>query len=137
MKVIIQGHEYDFDSLGTMTLFDSLELQKQTGMSVQEFADRGQLLAAAAAEAEAAEVQLEPDGDMLLLLAIMIWLVRRRAGERLTLEQATDFPMSDLQIIPDEASPADPPVPGPAGDPDAGAPAPGSPQTSSPMSAPA
>jgi hypothetical protein len=45
----------------------------------------------------ATERKSDPDGPWLL--AVTIWIARRKAGERLTFEEAIDFPMADLHFI--------------------------------------
>ena len=41
-------------------------------------------------------------GSGVIALAGLIWLTRRKAGETLTLEEATDFPLEELEFIDDE-----------------------------------
>ena len=35
----------------------------------------------------------------------MIWLSRRKAGERLTFEEACDFPLEELEFVDDDPEP--------------------------------
>lgn len=41
--------------------------------------------------------------DALLLTGVTIWAARRSAGEDVTLEQAVDFPLAQLQFLPSTA----------------------------------
>ena len=112
MKIRISGVDYDAAALGRLSLFDILELKRQTGLSVDEM--------------QAAFAEVDPDNpesamrseDPLVAFGATIWLARRKAGERLTFEEACDFPLDELEFIaepgdvPDEA-PVDPPSPSP------------------------
>lgn len=108
MKVILGGTEYDLESVGRLTLWDGMELKKQTGITLNEFMER-------ASKFTGEESPTEYDDETLLMVGIMVWMARRRAGENLTLEQACDFPINELEIRPDE-----PPDPQPAIPPDGG-----------------
>lgn len=98
MKFIISGTEYGTASLSKLTLWDTIELQKQTGMNMDAFGAR----------IEAMEQAGEPDMEVI---GILVWLARRRAGEALTLEAACDFPLDELEtILEDGDEPVDPQV---------------------------
>lgn len=53
------------------------------------------------------------DKDGFRALMIVIWLARRHAGEPLSLEEATNFPISDLEMVEEEVpeAVADPKAP--------------------------
>ena len=103
MKIKIQGTEYDVATLNKLSLFDLLELKKQTGLSVD---DLQQTLA------DSDGASLMGSGDGLLVVGSLIWLTRRKAGEALTFEQACDFPLDALEFIEEESDqPAAPPDP--------------------------
>jgi hypothetical protein len=113
MKIRISGVEYNAALLGQLTLFDILELKRQTGLSVDEL--------------QSAFADVDPDNpeaamrseDTLVGFGAVIWLARRKAGERLTFEQACDFPLDQLEFVAepgdglDDAEPVDPPSPRP------------------------
>jgi len=94
VKIIISGHEYSMATISKLTLWDTIELEKQTGLTVDDFSKRMEVMAAA---------QEDPTipADMFVI-GILVWLTRRKAGENLTLEQACDFPLDDMQVIEDE-----------------------------------
>ena len=102
MKIKIESVEYDVAELGRLSLLDLLELKKQTGMDV----DR---LQAVFADAQPDEGEGDPRNilateDGLVAFGALIWLSRRKAGEReLTFEAACDFPLESLEFIEDEA----------------------------------
>ncbi len=102
MKIVIQGTKYDVAEIGRLSLLDLMELKKQSGMSVEDMT--GPL-----ESAEGNSLIDTYEGNMAL--AALIWLTRRKAGERdLTFEQACDFPLDELDVVPDELEeePADP-----------------------------
>lgn len=110
MKIEIAGTEYPVDALGRLSLFDLLELKKQTGMNID------QMQAALTAGAENPDDQassLLGSAEGLTALGALIWLTRRKAGESLTFEQACDFPLDEMSFIDEpgdepETEPADP-----------------------------
>ncbi len=100
MKFVIAGRDYDVASLGKVSLFDLLELKKSTGIDLDtmqqrltEFDDR---------EKFPRPEMVMGSADHLLALGALVWLVRRRNGELLTLEQACDFPLDELEVVLDE-----------------------------------
>lgn len=106
MRVVVSGTEYSFEALNKASLLDLIELKKQTGLTVD---DLGKMIAAMEDAAKAAEGDDDPgasflaDEGNLLVLAVMIWLSRRRAGERsLKFEDSADVPLSDVQLVPDD-----------------------------------
>ena len=103
MKIVIQGTKYDVAEIGRLSLLDLMELKKQSGMSVEDMT--GPL-----ESAEGNSLIDTYEGNMAL--AALIWLTRRKAGERdLTFEQACDFPLDALEFIEEESDQ-------PAGSPD-------------------
>ena len=106
MKLSIAGTEYKLDGVRKLTTFDLLEMKRQTGMDVDRLEAA---LTTAQQQAEAGnENWLVSNEEGLLALATVLWVTRRKAGERdLTLEQACDFPLEDLQFIsePEDESP--------------------------------
>jgi len=101
MKIKIQGVEYDVAEVGRLSLLDLLELKKQTGLNVEDMttplAEGGDSIIAT--------------NEGVMALGALIWLTRRKAGEReLTFEQACDFPLDELEFVDDtpEVVEADP-----------------------------
>lgn len=94
MKIKIGDAEYDAAEIGRLSLYDLIELKKQTGLEVDDIT--GPL------EDMKDDQSLISTGSGVIALAGLIWLTRRKAGETLTLEEATDFPLEDLEFIDDE-----------------------------------
>jgi len=107
MKMKIEGIEYPVASLGKLSLFDLLELKKQTGMDVEQMQD-----ALSHVDQGGGGVGLLSSGDGLIALGALIWLTRRKSGDTdLTFEAACDFPLDQLEFVEeegDEAPAADP-----------------------------
>lgn len=90
MKIKIQGVQYDVAEVGRLSLLDLLELKKQTGMDVESMTTP---------LAEAGE-SIIATNEGVMALGALIWLTRRKAGERdLTFEQACDFPLDELEFV--------------------------------------
>jgi hypothetical protein len=105
MKIIIKDREYDPQSATTATLWDLCELRSETGLSLAQVQDR---LAELSQLPEAEQAAGIFESGRLEALMALIWLLRRRAGEQLTLEQATnDFAVADLRITADDDEPGD------------------------------
>jgi len=110
MQIRIEGRPYDVAEIGRLSLLDLLELKKQTGMDV----DKLQEVFADAQPSQDGEPVEDPKNilntqDGLIAFGALIWLSRRKAGEReLTFEQACDFPLDALEFVEDEDQDADP-----------------------------
>ena len=71
----------------------------------------GELRALADRVSALPDEEVESSDDFPWFLGMLIWAARLEAGETVTFEQAVDFPMGDLEIIPDpgdEVAPARP-----------------------------
>lgn len=106
MKVRIEDRIYDMAGLDSAHLSDLIALKRETGLGVVAIQEG---LAGLGAD--------NLTDDALVALGCIVWLTRRRAGERLTLEQACEFSLSDLEFMPDESD-----EPGQAPDPTQSAP---------------
>lgn len=93
MRMIIEGRDYSVNGIGRLSLFDLLELKRQTGLSVEEFQS------GLAAMDGATSAGVLSDEKSLVALGALVWLTRRKAGEVLTFEQACDFPLETLEIV--------------------------------------
>jgi len=110
MKIRISGSDYDPALLSKLSLFDLLELKKQTGLTVDDLQDN--LAAAGEGDDDGGKSLLASEAG-LLSVGALIWLARRKAGERLTLEEACDFPLEELSFVEEPgdveaAAPGDP-----------------------------
>ena len=94
MRYVIQGREYAAASIEEISLTDLLALTRELGWSVDELQNR----LTSMADFETPEEALN-DEESLLALGALIWLTRRRAGERLSFEEACDFPLSSLDVV--------------------------------------
>lgn len=97
MKLIISGVEYPLENINEASLDDLMQLRKQTGLGIKGL--REQL--ATFSDGDDPESVLD-DPDKLLALGALVWLARRKAGEKLTLEQACAFPLSEMEMLDDE-----------------------------------
>jgi hypothetical protein len=115
MKLRIEGKDYDVAEIGRLSLLDLLELKKQTGMDVdrlQEVFAEAQQRQDEAPDDEEGAMSILGTEDGLIAFGALIWLSRRKAGERsLTFEQACDFPLEELQFVDDEPGEVEPPDP--------------------------
>ena len=98
MHVLIAGNRYDFDALNRVSLGDLIELKKQTGLSM---GDIEKIYTRLQTEANNPDFDFLGDEGHLLLLATLVWLGRRKAGERLTFEESAATPLSDITFVPD------------------------------------
>lgn len=100
MKIVIQGKAYEMASIGKATLFDVMEIKKATGMTIGEMEQHLTALAGSGTEdPETAGAELLNNPEGMIALGALVWLTRRRAGEVLTLEQACDFPLDELEFV--------------------------------------
>lgn len=100
MRIRIKDREYDPASANDATLWDLCEMQKQTGLSLDAMQSRLEAISGLP-EDEQAAAMFQPDN--LMAIMTLVWLLRRRAGERLTLEEATsDFAVHELTFASDE-----------------------------------
>lgn len=93
MKLIINGKQYAGVSLDQATLADWIALKTATGLSRADLIEQ-----AKACEGLTVE-ELGQRDEAILLTGISVWLSRRHAGERLTLEEACDVPMTDIEFV--------------------------------------
>lgn len=122
MKFMIRGGETVYDaeagvekaSLGLL-----YDLKVRTGIGVKTLARMVQNLSKFK---DPMDILEEKDGFRALM--IVIWLARQHAGEKITIEQANNVPLSDLILLSEEKEPeaapkVTPPDSGPEGAPQA------------------
>jgi hypothetical protein len=118
VKLMIDGREYPTVTHENASLLHLFELKQQT----RDFTEDGKGLGMAALEeigrqATAAQAAGETPDDVDLWSAVVVFLSRRSAGDKVTFLEAIDIPVASLQSIPepgDEApSEVDPTTPGP------------------------
>lgn len=101
MLLRIQGKEYDAtEALARPTLNDVFYMQMK---SVSEVHPKGVSLKKLGGILERMEDVDEDDfledAEIVLGLRCMIFLARRKAGEKITIDEANDFPLSELEIV--------------------------------------
>ena len=81
MKIKISGTEYDAAQLGKLSLFDIIELKRQTGLSVDELKE-----SFADVDRDNPETAMRSE-ETLIGFGAVVWLARRKAGEHLRQDQ--------------------------------------------------
>lgn len=110
MHVLIKGVRYDFDALNKASLLDLIALKKETGLTMQTLSNIYEALEKRSKEPD---YDFLGDEDNLLLMAVLLWLARRKAGERtLSFEESADAPLSEIEFVadPDDEPEADEPA---------------------------
>ncbi len=110
MHVVVSGTEYHFDALNKASLLDLIELKKQTGLTMESL---GAIVSRLDEAKDDDGFDFTSDEGGLVALAVMIWLARRRAGERsLKFEDSADVPLDEIQFVADAEEPiVEPPDP--------------------------
>lgn len=111
MHVVVAGTEYAFDALNKASLLDLIELKKQTGLTA---GDLESLVGKLEEQKDDPDFSFIDDEGNLLVLAVLIWLARRRAGERsLKFEDSADVPLDEISFVADgtDEEPAESPDP--------------------------
>lgn len=102
MKLVISGKKYDLEeSLQKVTLQNLYVLKVQHGVGMKQILEAFQKF-----EANQDPMEFLDDVEGLLAFQAMIWLVRRHAGEHLSLEEANDVPLDELLFEEDVESEA-------------------------------
>jgi hypothetical protein len=119
VKLMIDGREYAAVDHSNASLLHLMELKQQT----RDFTENGHGLGMAAlqaigASAAVAQAEGEVPENADLWMAVMVFLTRRSAGEKVTFLEAIDVPLGSIEVVTepgDEAAPAepDPTTPGP------------------------
>ncbi len=96
MRFQIEGRQYDINAINRASLTDLLNLKKHTGLTLAEVQEGHAKLQSFTDPQEAMS-----DTDALMALGAAIWLARWKAGDKLGFEEACDFPLAELVILPD------------------------------------
>jgi hypothetical protein len=100
MIFIIEGKEYDIEAgLAKVTLHTLFELKVKHGISAKDLQEMAQYLQKF--DGQDATVLMN-DKTALRALMIVIWLARKHAGEKVSLEEANSFSMDAFFIKPEE-----------------------------------
>jgi hypothetical protein len=104
MKVKIQGKEYDIEQgMSKVSLTTLFELKSSYGIGMQTLMKTGERFGKIKDNTEILE-----DLELLNAFRVMVWLARKAAGEKLTLDEANDFPLDTFEFVSDEPEDADP-----------------------------
>lgn len=117
MIFVIEGKEYDVEQgLSKVTLTTLFELKAKHGISAPDLQSMANYLQKFNGKKPE---ELLADKFALRALMVVIWLARKHAGERVTLEEANNFAMDDFFMKPSEEDndAADPKATEPASDP--------------------
>lgn len=100
MKLEIGGKVYDmelgFRKASLQTLY---VLGKEYGVTVKDLEAQAERMVGKSV------VEVASDPEALHALMVMIWLGRRYAGETVTMEESSSFPLDDLKIVVDGQAP--------------------------------
>jgi hypothetical protein len=105
VKLEIDGKQYDLEAgMARADLYTLFELKSKYGIGMQS------MLKAAERMKGLDPMAMLEDVELFQTFLAMIWLARRHAGERLTLEESTSIPLTELRVVDEEgAEVADPP----------------------------
>jgi hypothetical protein len=118
VKLLIAGREYPAVDHSNASLLHLMELKQQT----RDFTEDGKGLGMAALQAIGASAAAQAEGQVPenadLWMAVMVFLTRRAAGEKLTFLEAIDVPLGSIEFLPEPGDQAgqvepDPTSPGP------------------------
>jgi hypothetical protein len=105
VHVVVAGTAYHFNALNKASLLDLIELKKQTGLST---GDLEKLVGKLEDAKDDPEFSFIDDEGNLIALAVMIWLARRRAGERsLKFEDSADVPLDEIAFVAEDSDDED------------------------------
>lgn len=116
MKFMIEDKEYNAEEgVSKVTLSTLYELKVKTGIGMKTLAEMVQRF-----DQITDPLDLLENKDSFKAFMIVIWLARRHAGERLSLEEASGFPLDTFRIVmedddeqPEQADPKAQPDSGP------------------------
>jgi hypothetical protein len=118
VRLLIDGREYPAVDHSNASLLHLMELKQQT----RDFTEDGKGLGMAALQAVGASAAARADGEVPenadLWMAVMVFLTRRAAGEKVTFLEAIDVPLGSIEFLPEPGDEpgqveADPTTPGP------------------------
>lgn len=102
-KLVIQGTPYELeDAIGEAAIGDLYTLKVKLGISVKTINQTFKLIGEEAKRDDFEAVDLLDNPDLLLNLQGLIWLAKRKAGEKVTLDAAGQIPFSALSFETDD-----------------------------------
>jgi hypothetical protein len=107
MKFMIGDNEYDAEAgVSKVALSTLYELKVKHGVGMKTLVEMTRSFANFTDPMDLLE-----DKNAFRAFMIIIWLARRHAGERCTLEEASSFPLDSLRIVGEPEPEDDPKVP--------------------------
>lgn len=106
MKFLIEGREYDLkNGIAKATLYTLFELKSRYGIGMKSLVGSAKKM-----ESLTDPMELLEDEASFKVFMALIWLARRYAGEKLTLEEANNVSLDDFTVEPEEGDevPEDP-----------------------------
>ena len=96
MRLIIGTAEYPLANINDASLEDLMQLKQMTGIGMKTLRVRLEGLSQFADPEDVLD-----DAESLIALGALVWLTRKRAGEKLSFEDACKFPLSELSFAAD------------------------------------
>lgn len=116
MKLIVAGKKYPLqEAIQGATLRNLYVLKMQTGVGIKSLRDAFARMQDNAPKdgAEADPLDFLEDEENLLALQAMVWLCKAHDGEKITVAEANDFPLSQMGFESDPEDVAADPTQGP------------------------
>lgn len=117
---IIEGRRYPMVSLDSLSLWDAMDLNKQSGLTIERVEELLRDIAATGEKgakfATSDDVYQSP--EHLMAMVVQMWMARRAAGERdITIREAGSVPLRDWSVVLEGGEePAADPTSGPEGE---------------------
>lgn len=101
MRISIGGATYPLSKLDDLTLIQLIRLERESAeagrpMKWRDLRDMIERVGSLAQD------QVEEDDDFLWYVGLVVWASRVSSGDTVTLAEALDFNLSELDFIPDE-----------------------------------
>jgi hypothetical protein len=100
VKIVISGRPYEAVSVNRASLAQLLALKRTSGLGLDVLKEAALHFEAMVSDpdipAEEKGIALISDERGLLAIAATVWLSRWAAGERLSFEEANEFPLTEL-----------------------------------------
>lgn len=114
MRINIGGESYPLSSLDDLTLNQLMRLERESSDAGRPMKWRD-LRAMIERVGKLAPEDVEGDDDFLWYIGLIVWASRVSSGEKVSLSDALDFRLTDLEFEPDEGDvmpeTVDPPLP--------------------------
>lgn len=108
MAVLVAGVQYELESINEASLGDLYTLKVQTktstfpGVSLKTISDTFTRVGELAGNPDFETINLLDDEEFIINIVGVIFLVRRKSGENITLDDARAVSFTDFQLVDDE-----------------------------------